>query len=147
MYMTLECFGNISLREGWAYFAAPLTSIFKLHFQPLQRFSEPLSGRWQALLPNFPACLVAGLALFAKLTVKLLCSACTPCFTLTLRFTCVLYLQVFHYTNIEYSFKNNFWCMTIIWRLWMKPPTNSQTVSYNNNSNNMSVIKLTYYNI
>lgn len=32
-------------------FAAPLISTFKLHFQPLQRFSEPLSGRWQALSP------------------------------------------------------------------------------------------------
>lgn len=85
-------------------FAAPLTSTFKLHFQPWQRFSEHSLdvGRHFHQQPNFPACLVAGLALFTKLTVKLLRSTrgtllCSYC---TVRTTVFFPCSVFQHANI-----------------------------------------------
>lgn len=43
---------RLSLQLWKLCIVASLTSTFKLHFQPLQRFSEPLSGHWQVLSPG-----------------------------------------------------------------------------------------------
>ena len=58
--MTQECFGNISLREGRAHsressLLCRYSFYFQTSFSVFARFSEPLSGRWQALSPCIQA--------------------------------------------------------------------------------------------
>lgn len=79
--MTEECFGDISLREGWAYSCEHCLLCccsyfyFQTSFSALARFSELFSGRWQALSPAAKLALWWGWLCSQKLTVKLLGSA------------------------------------------------------------------------
>lgn len=87
-------FGDVSLRENlqlqlWRLSALSLSSppCFKLQLQPWQRFffgAFRNVGRHLQPQPNFPACLVAGLALFSRVNCEVALLSTEKCLKIDL---------------------------------------------------------------